>query len=266
MLSGSALASRSGGKYDGLTHFYSIGVQAGDLLSTYFSGAGLDMFGDDTWSQQSFIWIPPSAGGIWGREPGPQVSTWDLAVVNTAENAVIGPLQQKYSSDPALFEATATGIKVKRAGQLFIAVEQDFRSAGSSSYVTLKVQKNAGDLALFLASHSNSVWDSISAAITTDVQADDEIEFWYGGGDILSMDHDVWSHYNFIWIPPNSNNAMATLYPDEASKNAVLTDASTWLNMVFRHNGDSSIFSVSGDEITIAKAVRFCFSFFTPNF
>ena len=76
---------------------------------------------------------------------------------------------------------------------------QDIITSGTSGYVALFIRKNGSNISENLISNTNGQWDGINGVITTSVNANDVINFYYSGAEILSFDPGTWSMYSFIW-------------------------------------------------------------------
>ena len=50
-----------------------------------------------------------------------------------------------------------------------------------------------------LITNTNGQWDGINGCATTDVVANDVINFLFGANDITSFDPGTWSMYSFVW-------------------------------------------------------------------
>jgi hypothetical protein len=91
------------------------------------------------------------------------------------------------------------GVKIKIAGQVFVSLNQDIITTGSTSYASNSIRKNGTIMAYQLLTNTNGQWDCIHNAVTMAVSANDVVGFYFGAAGITAMDGSSWAQYNFIW-------------------------------------------------------------------
>lgn len=91
------------------------------------------------------------------------------------------------------------GVKIKIAGQVFVSLNQDIITTGSTSYATSHIRKNGTIMAYQLITNTNGQWDSIHNAVTMAISANDVVNFYFSAAGITALDATSWAQYNFIW-------------------------------------------------------------------
>jgi hypothetical protein len=105
----------------------------------------------------------------------------------------------RHLSNSNVFTATTDGVQILKPGLLYVSFSQDIISATTSSYVSGYIQKNKITISENLITNTNGQWDGINGCATTDVAANDVINFQFGANDITSFDPGTWSMYSFVW-------------------------------------------------------------------
>lgn len=91
------------------------------------------------------------------------------------------------------------GILINRPGGLFVSINQDIITSGSTGYTSIRLYKNGGVEYYQLVQSTNGQWDCMHIAGVFPVVANDYIEVLITGGTITGMDSSSWANYNFIW-------------------------------------------------------------------
>ena len=107
--------------------------------------------------------------------------------------------EARHISNSGVFTATTDGVQILKAGIVHVTVSQDIITSGTTSYVALFIRKNGTNISENLITNTNGQWDGINGVITTSVNANDVINFYYSGAEITSFDPGTWSMYSFIW-------------------------------------------------------------------
>jgi hypothetical protein len=107
--------------------------------------------------------------------------------------------EARHISNTGVFSATTNGVQILKAGMVHVTVSQDIITAGTTGYQALFIRKNGTNISENLISNTDGQWDGINGVITTSVNANDVINFYYSGAEIISFDPGTWSMYSFIW-------------------------------------------------------------------
>jgi hypothetical protein len=105
----------------------------------------------------------------------------------------------RHLSNSSVFTATTDGIQILKAGMVYVTVSQDIRTAGTTGYVLLYIQKNKSTISENLITNTNDEWDGINGCTTINVSANDIINFYYSASNITALDPGTWSNYSLIW-------------------------------------------------------------------
>jgi hypothetical protein len=105
----------------------------------------------------------------------------------------------RHLSNSSVFTATTDGIQILKAGMVYVTVSQDIRTAGTTGYVLLYIQKNKSTISENLITNTNDEWDGINGCTTINVSANDIINFYYSASNITALDPNTWSNYSFVW-------------------------------------------------------------------
>ena len=105
----------------------------------------------------------------------------------------------RHCSNTALFVPVTDGIKITKAGIVYVTVSQDITTAGSASYVSFYIRKNGNTFSENLITNTGGQWDGLNAVGTIDVAANDVIGFYVSANDITSFDPNGWSQYSILW-------------------------------------------------------------------
>ncbi len=105
----------------------------------------------------------------------------------------------RHLSNSSVFTAVTDGIQILKAGMVHVVVSQDIRTAGTTGYTLLYIQKNKSTISENLITNTNDEWDGINGCTTINVSANDIINFYYSASNITALDPDTWSNYSLIW-------------------------------------------------------------------
>jgi len=105
----------------------------------------------------------------------------------------------RHLSNSSVFNSVTDGIRILKAGIVQVTVSQDIKTAGTTGYALLYIQKNKSTVSENLITNTNDEWDGINGVATIAVAADDVINFYYSAANITSLDANTWSNYSFIW-------------------------------------------------------------------
>lgn len=126
-------------------------------------------------------------------------TTVNNSSIITANSGYVPSFTARYNSNTNVFTPTTNGIQILKAGMLYVTVAQDIRSAGTTGYSYLHIRKNGTTISENLITNTNTEWDMINANVAVDVAANDIINFYFSGDDILALDTGSWSQYVFLW-------------------------------------------------------------------
>ena len=105
----------------------------------------------------------------------------------------------RHCSNTSLFVPVTDGIRITKAGIVYVTFSQDITTAGTTGYVAGYIQKNKSTISENLITNTGGQWDGINGCITINVAANDVINFSYNASEILSFDPNTWSQYSFVW-------------------------------------------------------------------
>jgi hypothetical protein len=105
----------------------------------------------------------------------------------------------RHNSNTSLFVPVTDGIRITKAGIVYISFSQDITTAGTTGYVAGYIQKNKSAISENLISNTNDQWDGINGCITVNVAVNDVINFFFSAAEIISFDPNTWSQYSFVW-------------------------------------------------------------------
>lgn len=131
-------------------------------------------------------------------------------------------------ANPAIFEIDTTGnygIHIKRDGKVWVNVNQDIITTGSTSYATSRIYRSPSNdannrvMSYQLITNTDGQWGSIHNTACFDVNAGDRIQFYLTAAGITSLDTTSWSQYNIMWMDSQhsgSANRAAATYQENA--------------------------------------------------
>jgi hypothetical protein len=105
----------------------------------------------------------------------------------------------RHCSNTSLFVPVTDGIRITKAGIVYVTFSQDITTAGTTGYIAGYIQKNKSTISENLITNTNDQWDGINGCTTINVAANDVINFSFGATEILSFDPNTWSNYSFVW-------------------------------------------------------------------
>jgi hypothetical protein len=105
----------------------------------------------------------------------------------------------RHCSNTSLFVPVTDGIRITKAGIVYVTFSQDITTAGVTGYVAGYIEKNKSPISENLITNTGGQWDGINGCTTVSVNANDIINFKFNAADILSFDPNTWSNYSFVW-------------------------------------------------------------------
>jgi len=105
----------------------------------------------------------------------------------------------RHCSNTSLFVPVTDGIRITKAGIVYVTFSQDITTAGTTGYIAGYIQKNKSTISENLITNTNDQWDGINGCTTINVAANDVINFSFSAAEILSFDPNTWSNYSFVW-------------------------------------------------------------------